>query len=140
MILIDEADGVAAQRGARVVVQLGGSLATDGNPLSEDRADRGAWAEGLDVKPFAEGMEVLFYVGCYYAYDPRMKKVAKAITRLLQAAGVDFGILGTKESCCGESIRKTGNEEVFKGLARSNIKQFIDHGVKKVLVASPHWL
>jgi Fe-S oxidoreductase len=47
-------------------------------------------------------------------------------------------ILGSKESCCGESIRKTGNEEVFKGLAKENIKAFIDNGVKRVLVSSPH--
>ena len=53
-------------------------------------------------------------------------------------AGVDFGILGTRESCCGESIRKTGDEEVFKTLAKENIKTFIDHGVKRILVSSPH--
>ncbi len=114
------------------------SLAAEGNPLSQDREKRGAWAEGLDVKPYAEGMELLFFVGCYYAYDPRMKKVAVAITKILKAAGVEFGILGTMESCCGESTRKTGNEDGFKALARQNIKAFIDHGVKKILVASPH--
>jgi Fe-S oxidoreductase len=51
---------------------------------------------------------------------------------------VDFGILGVKENCCGESIRKAGNEEVFRRLARENIKTFIDHGVTKILVSSPH--
>ena len=51
---------------------------------------------------------------------------------------MDFGILGTKESCCGESIRKTGDEEVFKTLAKENIKTFIDNGVKRILVSSPH--
>jgi Fe-S oxidoreductase len=56
----------------------------------------------------------------------------------LKRAGVDFGILVSQESCCGESIRKAGNEEVFKTLAKENIKTFIDHGVKRVLVASPH--
>ncbi|MDF1562555.1 MAG: (Fe-S)-binding protein [Deltaproteobacteria bacterium] len=117
-----------------------GSCAAEGNPLSEDRADRAAWAEGLGVKPYVEGMDYLFYVGCYYAYDPRMKKVARAIVRLLQEAGVDFGILGNDESCCGESVRKVGAEDTFKKLARSNIKHFIDRGVKRVLVASPHCL
>ncbi len=116
----------------------GGSLASDGNPLGEERETRDAWAKDLSLKPFAEGMEVLFFVGCYYAYDPRLRKVAMATADLLKRAGVDFGILGSKESCCGESIRKTGNEEVFKSLARENIKAFIDHGVKRVLVASPH--
>ena len=117
-----------------------GSLVADGNPLSEQRESRDAWAKGLGVKPFAEGMELLYFVGCYYSYDPRMKKVAKATTKILQRAGVEFGILGSKESCCGESIRKTGNEEVFRTLAKENIKTFIDNGVKRVLVSSPHCL
>jgi len=114
------------------------SLAGDGNPLGGDRDARTAWAQGLDIKPFKEGMEILFYVGCYYSYDPRMKKVAAATAELLKKAGVDFGILGSRESCCGESIRKTGHEDLFKELARSNIKAFIDAGVKRILVSSPH--
>jgi len=122
----------------KAVRSVGGSLATDGNPLNEDRKNRAAWTEGLSVKPFTEGMDILFFVGCYLSYDPRLKKAAVATARILQKAGVDFGILGTKESCCGESIRKAGNEEVFKSLARENIKTFIDHGVRKILVASPH--
>jgi Fe-S oxidoreductase len=67
-----------------------------------------------------------------------MKKVAAATVNILNKAEVDFGILGDKENCCGESIRKTGNEDAFKTLARENIKTFIDHGVKKILVSSPH--
>jgi Fe-S oxidoreductase len=114
------------------------SLAGDGNPLNAERDARAAWADGLGIKPYAEGMEVLFYVGCYYSYDPRMKKVAVATAELLKAAGVDFGILGSRESCCGESIRKTGHEDLFKDLARNNIKAFIDAGVKRILVSSPH--
>jgi Fe-S oxidoreductase len=124
--------------GARGVGPVGGSLATEGNPLSGQRECRADWAKDLSVKPFSEGMEVLYFVGCYYSYDPRMKKVAVATAKLLHRAGVDFGILGSKESCCGESIRKTGNEPVFRKLARDNIKTFIDHGVKKILVSSPH--
>jgi Fe-S oxidoreductase len=64
--------------------------------------------------------------------------VARATTAVLQKAGVEFGILGEAENCCGESIRKTGDEELFKRLARENIKAFIDHGVKRILVNSPH--
>ncbi len=115
-----------------------GSLAADGNPLSAERGARAAWSDGLGIKPFAEGMEVLFYVGCYYSYDPRMKNVAVATAELLNAAGVEFGILGSRESCCGESIRKTGHEDLFKELARENIKAFIDAGVKRILVSAPH--
>ena len=114
------------------------SLISEGNPLQGERNKRADWAKGLSVKTYTEGMEVLYFVGCYFSYDPRMKKVATATTSILNKAGIDFGILGTKENCCGESIRKTGSEEVFKNLAKENIKTFIDNGVKKIIVSSPH--
>jgi len=117
---------------------MSGSLAGEGNPLNEDRQKRGDWAKDHSVKPFAEGMEVLYFVGCYLSYDARLKKVAVATAGILNKAGVDFGILGARESCCGESIRKTGDEDVFRRLATENIKTFIDAGVKKILVSSPH--
>jgi Fe-S oxidoreductase len=114
------------------------SLTGEGNPLNGERKDRANWAEGLTVKTFTEGMEVLYFPCCYLSYDPRLKKVARATATLLNKAGVDFGILGSLENCCGESIRKTGDEDLFKRLAKENIKVFIDNGVKKILVSSPH--
>ncbi len=114
------------------------SIISEGNPLQGERGKRSDWAKGLPVKPYAEGMEMLYFVGCYLSYDPRMKKVAAATAAILDKAGVAFGILGERESCCGESIRKTGSEEVFKNLARENIKVFIDNGVTRILVSSPH--
>jgi Fe-S oxidoreductase len=114
------------------------SLISEGNPLQGDRGKRSEWANGLSVRTYEEGMEALYFVGCYLSYDPRMKKVAVATANILKKAGVEFGILGDKESCCGESIRKTGAEQVFKDLARANIKAFIDNGVKKIIVSSPH--
>jgi Fe-S oxidoreductase len=117
-----------------------GSLAAEGNPLNENRSDRADWAKDLSVKPFTEDTEILFFGCCYLSYDPRMKKVGKATVDILNKAGVDFGILGTKESCCGESIRKTGAEDTYKKLAKENIKAFIDHGVRKIVVSSPHCL
>jgi Fe-S oxidoreductase len=114
------------------------SLGAEGNPMREKRENRGAWAEGLNVKTFTEGTEFLYFPGCYLCYDPRLKKVAAATVNILNKAGVNFGILGSKENCCGESVRKTGDEQLFKRLARENIKTFIDNGVKKILVSSPH--
>ncbi|MBI4768507.1 MAG: (Fe-S)-binding protein [Deltaproteobacteria bacterium] len=114
------------------------SLVGEGNPLSEERKNRALWAEGLSVKTFTEGMEILYFPGCYLSYDPRLKKVARATAGILNKAGVDYGILGPEENCCGESIRKTGDEKLFRRLAKENIKSFIDHGVKKILVSSPH--
>jgi Fe-S oxidoreductase len=123
---------------AKPVKSIVASLTAEGNPLNEERKNRAGWAEGLSVKPFTEGMEILYFPGCYLSYDPRLKKVARATVNILNKAGVDFGILGTKENCCGESIRKTGDEELFKRLAKENIKTFIDSGVKRILVSSPH--
>jgi Fe-S oxidoreductase len=117
---------------------ISGSLVGEGNPFGEERAKRANWAEGLSVKTFTEGMDILYFPGCYLSYDPRLKKVAQATANILTKAEVDFGILGPKENCCGESIRKTGDEDVFKLLAKENIKTFIDNGVKKILVSSPH--
>ena len=113
-------------------------LSEKGNPFNEDRNIRADWAEGLSVKAYKEGMDVLYWPCCYASYDPRLKKIAQATVAILKKANVDFGILGSKENCCGESIRKTGNEDVFRKLAKENIKTFIDHGVKKILVSSPH--
>ena len=114
------------------------SLISEGNPLQGERGKRAEWANGLSLNTYEEGMEALYFVGCYFSYDPRMKKVAAATVNILKQAGVNFGILGDKENCCGESIRKTGSEKVFKTLAKENIKTFIDNGVRKIIVSSPH--
>jgi len=116
----------------------GASLAAEGNPWGEERQKRAEWAKDLPVKAFTEETEILYFPGCVPSYDPRLKKVAIATANILKNAEVDFGILGTEENCCGESIRKTGAEELFKRLARDNIKTFIENGVRKILVSSPH--
>jgi len=122
----------------RPVRGVSASLIGEGNPIGEEREKRADWAKGLSVETFTEGMDLLYFPGCYLSYDPRLKKVAAATANILNKAGVEFGILGTKENCCGESIRKAGDEEAFKRLARENIKTFIDNGVNKILVSSPH--
>ncbi len=114
------------------------SLGAEGNPMGEQRNRRADWSQGLSVNTFTEGMEILYFPCCYLSYDGRLKKVAGAVAKILNKAGVSFGILGTKENCCGESIRKTGDETLFKQLAKENIKNFIDAGVKKIIVSSPH--
>jgi len=117
---------------------ISASLVAEGNPLSEERKKRADWAKEVGVKKFEEGMEIPYFPGCYLCYDPRMKKVAKATATVLKKAGVEFGILGEVENCCGESIRKAGDEDLFRRLARGNIKAFIDNGVKRIVVSSPH--
>lgn len=125
---------------AKPIKTVASGLKSEGNPFGEERSKRYAWAEGLNLKKFEEGLEYLFFTDCYLCYDPRMKRVAKQTVNILNSLGIEYGVLGDKENCCGESIRKTGNEELFKKLAKENIKNFIDAGVEKIIVSSPHCL
>ncbi len=115
-----------------------GNLTAVGNPFGEAPENRGAWATDLGVKPFTRDMELLLFLGCYAGYDPQVRKVAHAIIHTLKKAGIRFGILGSKESCCGESVNKVGNEDLFRKLAERNIRTFTENGVTTVLTISPH--
>jgi len=117
-----------------------GSAHANGNPWSGPREQRTAWQEGLDVPSFTPDTEYFLFVCCHSCYDQRSTKVAKSIVKLLKAAGVSFGVIGAEESCCGESMRKLGDEELFQKLAESNIKLFNEKGVKKIVTTSPHCL
>ena len=114
------------------------SIASVGNPWGQEPTDRANWAKDLGVKEFDENTEWLYFPCCYPSYDPRLRKVSQATANILNSAGVNFGILGPKEMCCGESVRKAGNEALFKRLAKENIKTLIEAGAKKILVSSPH--
>jgi Fe-S oxidoreductase len=117
-----------------------GSLRSDGNPWSGDRDQRTAWAKGLDLPVFDGEQDYLYFTCCTQAYDPRNRKVARALISVLRAAGVSFGVLGVEESCCGDQARKVGAEDVFSDLRGSNAELFRDRGVRDVIVASPHCL
>jgi Fe-S oxidoreductase len=109
------------------------------NPWGIAPSDRAKWAVDLNVKPFEAGKtEYLFYVGCFGSFDARAKQVTLAITKILDAAGVTWGILGKDEKCCGDSVRRLGNEYVFDRMARENIKQYQDKGVTKIITECPH--
>ena len=114
------------------------NISATGNPLGEPEENRADWAKDLDVKPFTKGMELLYFPGCLPCYDPVAQGIARAMIGILQKVGVDFGILGIQETCCGEAIRKAGNEDLFQSLAQKNIATFSESGVKQVLVGSPH--
>ena len=79
------------------------SLVAEGNPLNAQRATRAEWADGAAVGPFAEEMDYLYFVGCYFSYDPRMKKVALATAKILNRAGVSFGILGRRRAAAARA-------------------------------------
>ena len=116
-----------------------GSLQANGNPWSGERDDRLQWAEGLDV-PAYESQEYPWFVCCTLAYDPRNKAVAKATQKILAAAGVDYGVFGTEQVCCAESLGKVEGGELTEKLAGANKERFQKAGVKKILVSSPHCL
>lgn len=109
-----------------------------GNPLTMPRDQRAAWAADLDLKPMAEGVEYLFYVGCTPAYDPRAQKVSRALVAILQKAGVDFGTLGAGENCCGSEVRRLGEAGLFEMLVEENTETLKGAGVHKLFTASPH--
>lgn len=115
-----------------------GSLHSNGNPWSLPREQRTAWAAQEEVPIFHGDKEYLLYFCCTHAYDPRGQKVARALVKLLKAAGLSFGIIGSEESCCGQAARKVGAEELFRKLALANIELFVGRGVKKIITTSPH--
>lgn len=109
------------------------------NPWGIAPSDRLKWAAEIDVKPFEAGAtEYLFYVGCAGAFDARNRRVTLDIARILDAGGISWGILGTDELCCGDSLRRLGNEYVFDLVAKENIKIFEEKGVKKIVTQCPH--
>jgi len=115
-----------------------GHLATVHNPWGGKPEQRSRWAEGLNVRPFEPGMDLLLFVGCTAAYDPRIQAVARALVRVLNAAGVRFGILGNDEVCCGDPALRIGDTPLFRSLAERNAATFRERGVEHVVTISPH--
>lgn len=111
-----------------------------GNPYGQVRSQRAEWAADLDVKDFSQGdkAEVLYFVGCAPSYDPRVQEVARALVKILTRAGVDFAILGNEETCCGNEIRRMGEEGLFEMLKENNLGSFTRYGVRQIVTTSPH--
>lgn len=109
------------------------------NPWGIAPTDRTKWYSTLDVKPFeAKTTEYLLYVGCAGSFDSRQKHVTVALAIILNAAGVSWGILGKEELCCGDSLRRLGNEYVFDKIAKQNVQLFKEKGITKVITQCPH--
>jgi len=112
-----------------------------GNPWGKPQAERADWAEGLDVRVLEPGdpaPEVLYWVGCAASYDERARESARSTAKLLAAAGVDFAILGPRESCTGDPARRMGNEFVFQAYAEQNVATLDEAGVTKIVASCPH--
>ncbi|TEB07904.1 succinate dehydrogenase/fumarate reductase iron-sulfur subunit [Pelotomaculum schinkii] len=110
------------------------------NPWGISWSDRASWAKDLNIKTMktAENPEYLFWVGCAGSFDNRAKKVSVATAKILKAAGVGFAILGKEEKCCGDFVRRGGNEYLFQLIAKENIGILNNYKVKKIITDCPH--
>ncbi len=114
-----------------------------GNPMGESARRRPRWIRELDfeitdLSKDAKPVEVLWFVGDYYAYHARGNDAARAMARVFNRLGVDFGILGSEEKCDGDSQRLAGETGLFEMLAEQNIEQFNRHEFGKIVVSGPH--
>jgi Fe-S oxidoreductase/nitrate reductase gamma subunit len=115
-----------------------------GNPWNEHPTARMEWAKGLDVPIMADvaeegkGVEYLFWVGCSAAYDPRNTKIAQSMIKILQAAGINFAVLGEEERCTGDPARRMGQEYLFSIQAEMNVELLADYKFDHILTICPH--
>lgn len=113
------------------------------NPWGRPRPKRGDWVkeEGQDIDiPHVKDTESkrLLFTCCIQAYDPRCMVIPINVARLFHQGGLEFGILGPEESCCGNEIRRMGEEGLFEELQEENTATFQKHGVKEIIALSPH--
>ena len=111
------------------------------DPLGKGRLIRENWAMNLNIKRVYQDpqIEILFWVGCMGAlYDERGRNIIAAAASILNKAGVNFGILGNEELCCGDPARRMGNEYLFQKLAKKNIETFRNYKIRKITTFCPH--
>jgi Fe-S oxidoreductase len=109
------------------------------NPWGIAPGERSKWSTLLGDRSFKAGeTEYLFFVGCAGAFDSRNKQVTMALATIMDLAGISWGVLGKDEPCCGDSVRRLGNEYLFERLARENVARFRENEVTKVVTHCPH--
>ena len=117
-------------------------METNGNPWNMSAAARADWAKDLPVATMSQvagiEVEVLFWVGCAGSYEDRAKRVSRSLVEILTAAGISFAILGTEETCTGDSARRMGNEYLFQTLAQQNVETLNGYKVRKIVTNCPH--
>ena len=114
-----------------------------GNPLGESPRKRAAWAEDLDfdipiMRKAKRPVDVLWFVGDYASYHPRVQETTKAFAKLLNKLGIDFGILGPEENSDGDSQRLAGERGLFEMLAEKNGKAFGKYEFGEIITTDPH--
>lgn len=128
------------------LMTLNKNLENNFNPWGVGWSARNDWTKRRGVNPRiltdeeSPEFEVLLWVGCAGAYDDRYQRVMASVMRLLDRAGVSYGVLGTAEKCCGDPARSSGNEYLYQSLVAENIAAMDGIGVKKILAPCPHCL
>jgi Fe-S oxidoreductase len=118
------------------------SAFTRGNTLGFATEGRDGWTEGLDfevpnVLDTGE-TDMLFYVGCTPAYDPRVQPVTRALATVFQRAGIEFGTMGIDEMCCGHEVRRIGEAEGFDDMVEGFHEMRQEFQVQRMVAVSPH--
>src|SRR3990170_6282497 len=114
------------------------SIFKNGNPWGRIRGKRSEWLQALNVKHISQGAEILYYVGCTSVYDPRIQSVAQSLVKCLEKAGLNFGVLGDEENCCGSEVYGMGEKGLFDFLVEENMKLFNKYNIKQVVTGCPH--
>jgi Fe-S oxidoreductase/nitrate reductase gamma subunit len=128
------------------LVTVNKNLENNFNPWGVGWSARNDWMKrrGVDLRILPEEenpqFDVLLWVGCAGAYDDRYQRVVASFARILQSAGVSFGVLGTQEKCCGDPARSSGNEYLYQTLVAENVAAMDALGVKKIVATCPHCL
>jgi Fe-S oxidoreductase len=116
-----------------------GSMSARGNPWSGDQAKRNDWAK--EKYPlYSSDKEYLFWTCCTVCYDPRNVRLARATAEILNSAGISWGLPEVEVNCCGESLKKVGDLDLFERLKNNNLQYFNKKGITKIITVSPHCL
>ena len=111
------------------------------NPWEPSKSNRGAWAEDLDLVNLTNRgaqADLCYFVGCTTSFDDTAKGIARSFSRILQSAGVSFGVLGKKEPCCGDIARHTGEAGLFMEQTEKCLDLFARYDITDVVTSSPH--
>lgn len=115
------------------------SMYWNDNPWSQPPSQRPNWGDSLDLPDYNPlEHEILLYIGCTSSYDQRAAKIARALVKVLRAAGVSFGYLGEDEPCCGEAALSVGHKPYFEDIASQTARVFRERGVRDLVTISPH--